>query len=45
MGGEPTFVSIDHADKPELNFTAVSPAKRVLCDALLKRLRANFCSV
>jgi hypothetical protein len=42
MGGEPTFVSIDDPDGAEWNFTAVSDAKRVLCDQLLKRLRARF---
>ena len=42
MGGEPTFVSIDDPDGAEWNFTAVSPAKRVLSDQLLKRLRAKF---
>src|SRR5260221_1718851 len=42
MGGEPTFVSIDDPDGAEWNFTAVSPAKRVLSDKLLKRLRAKF---
>ena len=42
MGGEPTFVSIDDPDGPEWNFTAVSPAKRVLSDKLLKRLRGKF---
>jgi uncharacterized protein (DUF2126 family)/transglutaminase-like putative cysteine protease len=42
MGGEPTFVSIDDPDGPEWNFTAVSPAKRVLSDKLLKRLRTKF---
>ncbi|HEU0040502.1 MAG TPA: transglutaminase family protein, partial [Verrucomicrobiae bacterium] len=42
MGGEPTFVSIDDPDGAEWNFTAVSPAKRVLSDKLLKRLRGKF---
>ncbi len=42
MGGEPTFVSIDNPDGAEWNFTAVSPAKRVLSDKLLKRLRVKF---
>ena len=42
MGGEPTFVSIDHPDAPEWNFDAVSPAKRVLSGELLRRLRERF---
>jgi uncharacterized protein (DUF2126 family)/transglutaminase-like putative cysteine protease len=42
MGGEPTFVSIDDPDGPEWNFTAASPAKRVLSGDLLKRLRRRF---
>src|SRR6266498_5287476 len=44
MGGEPTFVSIDDFDGAEWNFTAVSPAKRLLSDKLLKRLRGKFAS-
>ncbi len=42
MGGEPTFVSIDKPDGPEWNFTAVSPEKRILSGALIKRLREKF---
>ncbi len=42
MGGEPTFVSVDHPDGPEWNFTAVSHKKRVLSGQLIKRLRAKF---
>ena len=42
MGGEPTFVSIDDPEGAEWNFTAVSPAKRVLSATLLKRLRARM---
>jgi uncharacterized protein (DUF2126 family)/transglutaminase-like putative cysteine protease len=42
MGGEPTFVSIDHPDAPEWNFDAVSPTKRVLSGELLRRLRERF---
>ncbi len=42
MGGEPTFISIDDPDGPEWNFTATSPKKRILSDALLKRLRGKF---
>ncbi|HSH15781.1 MAG TPA: transglutaminase family protein, partial [Verrucomicrobiae bacterium] len=42
MGGEPTFISIDDPDGPEWNFAATSPKKRILSDALLKRLRKKF---
>ena len=42
MGGEPTFVSVDDPDGAEWNFTAVSPAKRVLSGTLLKRLRSRM---
>jgi uncharacterized protein (DUF2126 family) len=42
MGGEPTFVSIDDPDGAEWNFTAVSPAKRILSGKLVKRLRRRF---
>ena len=30
MGGEPTFVSVDHPDDPEWNTEAVGPHKRAL---------------
>jgi uncharacterized protein (DUF2126 family)/transglutaminase-like putative cysteine protease len=39
MGGEPTFVSIDHMDGEEWNFTAVSAEKRRLSGELLRRLQ------
>ena len=42
MGGEPTFVSIDHPDAPEWNFDAVSHSKRVLSGTLIRRLRERF---
>ena len=42
MGGEPTFVSVDDPEGAEWNFTAVSPAKRVLSGTLLKRLRSRM---
>ncbi len=42
MGGEPTFVSIDHPNDPEWNTTAVGPHKRILAGTLLKRLRERF---
>ncbi len=42
QGGEPTFVSIDDMEGPEWNYTALSPAKRVLSEKLLHRLRAKF---
>ena len=42
QGGEPTFVSIDDAEGPEWNFTALSPAKRELAETLIRRLKARF---
>jgi len=42
QGGEPTFVSIDDMDGPEWNYTALSPKKRELGQALLQRLAARF---
>ncbi len=42
QGGEPTFVSADDMDAPEWNYTAMSPAKRRLAEALLQRLKARF---
>jgi uncharacterized protein (DUF2126 family)/transglutaminase-like putative cysteine protease len=42
MGGEPTFVSIDDPDGPEWNSTAMSPRKRELAGALLRRLKDHF---
>ncbi len=42
MGGEPTFVSIDDMDGEEWNFTALSPRKLELAQALLVRLRDRF---
>lgn len=42
MGGEPTFVSIDHMDGEEWNFTAVGPEKRRLSGILLRRLKNRF---
>ena len=41
-GGEPTFVSVDDMEGPEWNYTALSPKKRALAEALLKRLKAAF---
>ena len=38
QGGEPTFVSVDDMDGAEWNYTALSPAKRKLADALARRL-------
>ena len=38
QGGEPTFVSVDDMDGAEWNYTALSPAKRKLGDALARRL-------
>ena len=42
QGGEPTFVSIDDMDGPEWNFTALSPKKWQLAEALAWRLRDRF---
>jgi uncharacterized protein (DUF2126 family)/transglutaminase-like putative cysteine protease len=44
QGGEPTFVSVDDMDGEEWNFTALSPEKRELAEALLRRLAARFAS-
>ncbi len=42
IGGEPTFVSIDHPDGDEWNTTATGPTKRVLAAELIDRLRKRF---
>lgn len=42
MGGEPTFVSIDHRDLPEWNFTALGEHKRKLAGDLFRRLAERF---
>ena len=42
MGGEPTFVSIDDYQSPEWTVAALGADKRVLADALTRRLRARF---
>jgi uncharacterized protein (DUF2126 family) len=42
MGGEPTFVSMDHMDGDEWNITALGPAKRKLAGALITRLKRQF---
>ena len=42
MGGEPTFVSIDHADAEEWNTGAVGKTKRPLADELIRRLRDRY---
>jgi uncharacterized protein (DUF2126 family) len=42
MGGEPTFISIDDMDGAEWNTAAVGPRKRVLAEALMKRLFAHY---
>jgi uncharacterized protein (DUF2126 family)/transglutaminase-like putative cysteine protease len=42
MGGEPTFVSIDDYQSAEWNTAATGPAKRLLADQLIRRLRDRF---
>ena len=42
MGGEPTFVSIDHRDEPEWNTAALGASKRVLAGTLFRRLAKRF---
>ncbi|MDJ0865019.1 MAG: transglutaminase family protein [Myxococcota bacterium] len=42
MGGEPTFVSADDMEGDEWNYAALGPTKRVLAEALLRRMRARL---
>jgi uncharacterized protein (DUF2126 family)/transglutaminase-like putative cysteine protease len=42
LGGEPTFVSVDHVDAEEWNTAAVGPTKRALAHDLIRRLKARF---
>ena len=42
LGGEPTFVSIDHVDADEWNTAAVGKTKRPLADELIRRLRDKY---
>jgi uncharacterized protein (DUF2126 family)/transglutaminase-like putative cysteine protease len=42
QGGEPTFVSVDDMDGDEWNFTALSPEKWELAQALASRLQTRF---
>jgi Uncharacterized protein conserved in bacteria len=42
MGGEPTFVAIDHPQEPEWNIAAVGPTKEPLAEVLLERLRRRL---
>ncbi len=42
MGGEPTFVSVDHPDAPEWNTGALGDEKRRLAGSLYRRLREHY---
>jgi len=42
MGGEPTFVAIDHVDAPEWNTAALGEHKRERAAELIRRLRDRF---
>jgi uncharacterized protein (DUF2126 family)/transglutaminase-like putative cysteine protease len=42
MGGEPTFVAIDHVDEPEWNTAALGEHKRARAAELIRRLRNRF---
>ena len=42
MGGEPTFISIDHFDAPEWNTAAVGGTKEPRAEDLFARLRQRF---
>jgi uncharacterized protein (DUF2126 family) len=42
MGGEPTFVSMDHRDGAEWNTAALGPEKRRLAAALYQRLKDRY---
>ena len=42
IGGEPTFVSIDHPDAPEWNTEAVGKTKRARAADLILRLKKRF---
>jgi len=42
IGGEPTFVAVDHPDAAEWNTTATGPTKRERAADLIARLKARF---
>ncbi|MDA0788836.1 MAG: transglutaminase family protein [Proteobacteria bacterium] len=42
VGGEPTFVAIDHTDAPEWNTEAIGPHKYNRAIELIKRIRERF---
>lgn len=42
MGGEPTFVSLDHPDEPEWNTAAMGATKKPLAAALYHRMRDKY---
>lgn len=42
MGGEPTFVALDHPDEPEWNTAAMGPTKKPLAADLYHRMRDKY---
>jgi uncharacterized protein (DUF2126 family) len=42
LGGEPTFVSVDHVDAEEWNTAATGETKRALAHDLIRRLKNRF---
>ena len=42
MGGEPTFVSLDHPDEPEWNTAALGDTKKPLAAELYHRMRQKY---
>ncbi|EJM98212.1 DUF2126 domain-containing protein [Herbaspirillum sp. YR522] len=44
MGGEPTFVALDHPDEPEWNTAALGATKKPLAAELYHRMRERYAS-